>query len=165
MDAFLCGDRLLHSRFSMAIEILARIVVAQPSAVPDAELADALGQPTQIVRALLENLHRSGLICQDEVSRDAWRHPPSRDAVTLADVFRSVSAGAARGATARTPCEPRSTEQQNIDLLLMQATVEVNQMVLQHLQSFDLGRLKAVGAAASLHGFPLRARAYLPEPA
>ena len=60
--------------------------------------------------------------------------------------------------------ESRSAEQQGIDLLLMQATMSINQVVLQHLQAFDLGRLLAVRASGGLRPFNASTRSYIAEP-
>jgi hypothetical protein len=68
-------------------------------------------------------------------------------------VFLSVSAATAEAAAQRrkkddAPAEDvRSAAQQSVALLLMQATMAINQTVLRHLQNVDLGRPKAVGSA------------------
>jgi DNA-binding IscR family transcriptional regulator len=163
---FLFGDPALHGRFAMAIELLARVMTARPHFLTTAELADALSQPPRAVRSLLVGLHRSGLLLKDGKTRDAWSCPSTPGTVTLADVFRSVSdAGAdsvrkaranTNGRTEPEAQEPRSSAQQGVDLLLMQATMAINQVVFQHLQSFDLGRLQAVGQARTVQSFHAR---------
>ncbi|HYC43055.1 MAG TPA: Rrf2 family transcriptional regulator [Noviherbaspirillum sp.] len=164
---FIFGDQELHARFSMAIELLARIVIANPRAVTTAALAESLGQSARSVRTLLGNLLQSGLLSQDEKTRDAWYCASPLGTITLADVFRSV-AGAAEESR-RKKAEPvadetRSAAQQSVDLLLMQATMSINQVVMQHLQAFDLGRLKAVRSSGGLHPFHYSTRSYIAEP-
>lgn len=164
---FIFGDQQLHARFSMAIELLARIVIANPKAVTTAELAESLGQSARSVRSLLGSLHQSGLLSREEKTRDAWYCASPLGTITLADVFRSV-AGAAEESR-RKKAEPaadetRSAAQQSVDLLLMQATMSINQVVLQHLQAFDLGRLKALRSTGSLHPFHYSTRSYIAEP-
>jgi DNA-binding IscR family transcriptional regulator len=168
---FIFGDQLLHSRFSAAIELLVRLVIAHPRPVTTAALCETIGQTPRQVRALLNNLHQSGLLYQDEKNKDTWHCPPSLNAVTLADVFRSVvtvmpEASASRRAKRDvvTSDEVRSAAQQSVDLLLMQATMAINQVVQQHLQAFDLGRLKAVASSASLRMFSSSVRSYIAEP-
>lgn len=169
---FIFGDQLLHSRFSTAIELLVRIVIAHPRPVTTAALCETTaGQTPRQVRGLLNSLHQSGLLYQDHKNKDTWHCPPSLNAVTLADVFRSVvtvttEAGASRR-TKRDVAESdevRSAAQQSVDLLLMQATMAINQVVLQHLQAFDLGRLKAVASSGSLRMFSSSVRSYIAEP-
>lgn len=164
---FIFGDQQLHTRFSMAIELLARIVIANPKAVTATALAESLGQSARSVRTLIASLHQSGLLTQDEKVRDAWYCASPLGTITLADVFRSV-AGAAEE-TRRKKAEPaadeaRTAAQQSVDLLLMQATMSINQVVLQHLQAFDLGRLKAVRSSGGLHPAHYSTRSYIAEP-
>ncbi|RZI41720.1 hypothetical protein EGT07_16575 [Herbaspirillum sp. HC18] len=169
LPEFLLGDRQLHERFSMAIELLARVVIANHRSVTTTTLSEAMGCPPRAVRALISNLQQSGLLLQDDKTRDAWSCPSTLGDITLADVFRSV-AGAEPDSSRKKKSEPqatgesRSAAQQSVDLLLMQATMAINQVVLQHLQSFDLGRLKAVKSAAAYHSFPASTRSYIAEP-
>lgn len=170
-DAFIFGDQLLHVRFFTAIELLAQIMKAAPGAMTSAKLAENIGQPQRWVRTLLRSLVEYGLIAQDEKSRDAWRCPGRLSAVTLADIFRCMSAVATesdvlRKAICGTALAPPSgsTTRQSVDLLLMQATMTVNQVVLQQLQQFDLGRLMAVASARQFAGLRLRPRSYSSEP-
>jgi hypothetical protein len=144
---FLLGDRQLHARFSMAIELLARVAVAAPHPVrAAAALSAALGQP-RMVRILLANLQQSGLLCRHERAKDAW-----------------CGAGLESPRMTQACDEPRGSSQQGIELLLMQAIMQINQVVLQHLQTFDLGRLKAVGPATARPRFDSSTRAYIAEP-
>lgn len=166
---FMFGDRQLHARFSMAIELLARLVIANPRPLTTTALSEAMGEPPRTVRSVLANLHRSGLLCQDGKIRDAWTCSAGLGSITLADVFRSV-AGATPAQARRkkaapdTAEEPRTASQQGVELLLMQATMAINQVVLQHLQAFDLGRLKAVGSSSALQQFNPSTRSYIAEP-
>ena len=167
ISEFVFGDQSLHNRFSTAIELLATIVMAYPRSVSTATLAESLGESTRATRALLGCLQRSGLIFQDEKTRDAWKCPATPGEVTLADVFRSVASEwtpPRRKKAEGAPEEPKSPAQQGVDLLLMQATMAINQVVLQHLQSFDLGRLKAVGSSVCFHPFSSSVRSYVAEP-
>jgi DNA-binding IscR family transcriptional regulator len=164
---FVFGDQSLHARFSMAIELLARVVMAYPRAVTTSALAEAIGESTRVVRALLGCLQRSDLVCQDAALRDAWSCPAAPGELTLADVFRSIAAEwtpPRRKKEEGGKGEPKSAAQQGVDLLLMQATMAINQVVLQHLQSFDLGRLKAVGSSVGFRAFNPSIRSYVAEP-
>ena len=165
---FIFGNQQLHARFSMAIELLARIVIANPRPVTTAALSESFGHNARSVRALLSSLHQSGLLNQDEKTRDAWYCAAPLGTITLADVFRSVAIGTT-DTSRRKKAEPagdemRSAAQQSVELLLMQATMAINQVVLQHLQAFDLGRLKAVRASSGMHSFSYATRSYIAEP-
>jgi DNA-binding IscR family transcriptional regulator len=168
IDEFILGNRQLHARFSLAIELLARIVIANPRRLSAAVLAEALGQPPRSVRLLLADLQRSGLVCEDEKDKDAWYCASTLNTITLADVFCSVAGPAPEQEKKQNGCtaseEQRSPAQQNIELLLMQATMEINQVVLQHLQAFDLGRLKALGSSGNFQRLDSSVRSYIAEP-
>jgi DNA-binding IscR family transcriptional regulator len=171
VSEFIFGDQLLHSRFSTAIELLVRIVIAHPRPVTTAALCETVGQTPRQVRALLNSLHQSGLLHQDHKNKDAWHCPVSLNAVTLADVFCSVATAMPESGAARRkkqdvaePDEIRSAARQSVDLLLMQATMAINQVVLQHLQAFDLGKLKAVASSGPLRIFSPSVRSYIAEP-
>src|SRR4051812_26569503 len=171
IDEFIFGDQQLHLRFSMAIELLARMVVANPRPVTATAMAETLGQPVRMVRTVLENLGKSGLVRQDDKVKDGWCCTSALANITLADIFRCVAPiPVATPATPKRKLEPvavaadRSASQQSVDLLLMQATMAINQVVLQHLQQFDLGRLRALTSAASFHNHPPVIHSYVAEP-
>ena len=170
-DEFIFGDHQLHARFFTAIELLAQIVIATPRPVSAPTLAEAVGQPLRVVRALLQSLGKSDLVRADAKVKDAWFCAGSLNAITLADIFRCVSASMIDSASTRKrKCDAaivgssRSSTQQSVDLLLMQATMAVNQVVLQHLQQFDLGRLRAVASTVPFRMLNARPAAYGAEP-
>lgn len=165
---FIFGDSLLHARFSTAIELIAGVLLAYPRQVTTTGLADALGQPPRVLRPLLQRLQRSGLIEQDAASRDTWRCRAGSGCITLADVFCCVAQAAAevegqsRAGGMSETCY-RSCAQQGVDLLLMQATMAINQVVFQHLQAFDLDRLRALRSGPSFDSVVARSRAALAQ--
>ncbi|WP_151635662.1 Rrf2 family transcriptional regulator [Noviherbaspirillum aerium] len=168
MQEFILGDLLLHTRFSMAIELLARLVLASPGTLTAAQLAEASGQSPRTVRTLLASLHAAGLVSANGKLKDAWSCPCSPDTFTLADVFLCVSAAKAEPSSAKkrsdTDGASPSATQAGVELLLMQATMAINQLVLQHLQSFDLSRLKVMSHASGWHAGMSATRGYLAEP-
>lgn len=172
MQEFILGDLLLHTRFSMAIELLARLVLASPRTLTAAQLAEASGHSPRNVRALLVSLREAGLVFVDPKLKDAWSCPCAPGSFTLADVFLCVSSARSEPSTARKRGEADgassstspSATQAGVELLLMQATMAVNQLVLQHLQSFDLSRLKAMSHASGWHVGLSAARGYEAEP-
>jgi len=171
IDTFIFGDRELHFRFAMAIELLACLAATSDKPLTTGALADKVGQPTRIVRVLLANLRSAGMVHPDEHLKDAWRCAATLGSMTLADVFCSVahadaSAGGNRSKVADDlSILPERSANHGVNLLLMQATMAINQMVLQRLQLFDLGKLKAVSSSQAFHTFDARHRHFLPEPA
>lgn len=171
IDEFIFGDQQLHGRFSMAIELLARIVVATPRSVSTTALADELKQPLRIVRTVLDNLYKSGLVCQDEKFKDSWFCTWALGTITLADIFRCVAPAPCNAAIPQKRKSEsaiaaigRNANRQSVDLLLMQATMAINQVVLQHLQQFDLGRLRALTSTDTFRPISSRPHSYTSEP-
>lgn len=165
---FIFGDQQLHARFSLAIELLARIVVGSQRTVTTTALAEAVGQSPRTVRVVLTGLHQSGLLSHDAIDKDAWSCSSALGSITLADIFCSVAATPDASRRKKSDGlhadESRNAAQQGVELLLMQATMAINQTVLQHLQAFDLGRLKAVGSSTGFHRFHSSVRACVAEP-
>jgi DNA-binding IscR family transcriptional regulator len=146
---FLFGEPQLNERFVLAIELLAQIVVAAPRSVSIVVLADTLGQPMHVVRAVLSDFSNAGLVCLDTGrSLESWKCLCETGSMTLADVFRAVSTPTPLAQNQHAPAA-KKTRATNVDLLLMQAAMEINQGVMQHLQRFNLGRLKAIATAKS----------------
>lgn len=169
IQEFILGDEQLHARFSLAIELLVRILTASLQPVTTAALADAVGQSPRTVRSLLASLHQSELLHQDGEEKDAWSVATPLNAITLADIFCSVASAASDASRRKRPestpsDEARTASQQGVELLLMQATMAINQTVLQHLQAFDLGKLKAVGSSSGIHRFHPSVRSCVAEP-
>lgn len=169
MQEFILGDLLLHTRFSMAIELLARLVLASPRSLTAAQLAQTSGHSPRAVRALLASLHESGLVVVDGKLKDGWSCACTSGNFTLADVFLCVSTAHSEPASTRKRNDADgaspSTTQAGVELLLMQATMAINQLVLQHLQSFDLSCLKAMSHGSCWHAGMSAARGYEAEPA
>lgn len=146
---FIFGDQQLHLRFFTAIELLAEIVISAPLPVSSLALAKTMGKPVPMVRMLLRSLGNSGLIYQNEKSNDMWYFSGIFGMISLADIFPCIFSLTEKTvlqkekSNAALADSPRTPSQQNVDLLLMQATMAVNQVVLQQLQQFDLGRLNA----------------------
>lgn len=155
---FIFGDQLLHLRFAMAIELIANVVLAYPRNITTARLAEVLGQPARTLAPILRGLHRAGLV--EQADTDAWYCDTALSRITLADVFCSVAEApaAAQKRKAEPDGDSRSGAQQSVDLLLMQATMAINQVVFQRLQGFDLERLRALSGSGALESVYARTR-------
>lgn len=159
LPEFIFGDQLLHARFATAIELIANVVLAYPRHVSTSRLAEVLGQSARSLAPILRSLRDAGLIEQAAGASDAWYCASRLSSITLADVFRCVADAPA--APMRSRCfddDTRSSAQQSVDLLLMQATMAINQVVLQRLQSFDLERLRALGGGFGFESLYARTR-------
>lgn len=157
-DEFLFGDPLLHARLLTAGELVACLMQAAPTALSTAALAEHIGQPlAQVqVQTLLEGLQRTGLIHRDETHGNAWYRHPQGETVTLAEIFLSMSRLATTPASdGGMPGTPTRSLHQQIDMLLGQATMSVNQLVVRQLRQFDLGRHLTAVASTQRHRAPL----------
>ncbi|HVL75693.1 MAG TPA: hypothetical protein VM406_06730 [Noviherbaspirillum sp.] len=152
---FIFGDPQLHARFSTAITLMTQIMRAAPAGVPTAQLAATLGQSARALAPVLRALCAASLIERaDDVraSGEAWLSRRNPRGITLADLFCSVAN--MPGNTNRSPAgvddDGHCAARQAVELLLMQATMSINQVVLQRLQAFDLERLTAIGRKGAL---------------
>lgn len=155
-DEFLFGDPLLHARLLAAGELVACLIQAAPAALTTAVLAEHIGQPQLQVQTLLVGLHRAGLIHQDAACANAWYRHPHGATVTLADIFLSMSRPATTPAPGGgMPGTPTRSPHRQIDMLLGQATMSVNQLVVRQLRQFDLGRHLTAVASTQRYRAPL----------
>jgi len=138
-DNFILGNSALHDRFRLATEILAATVSTAPAPVAMADLEHQTGRSDKDIGKVCALLERARLL---ERSDDGWTLTLPASAMTLEDVFRCVvDAQSTRNRAANAAAaESRSHD---IDLLMMQATMEINQSVFQHLRRFSLDRLKS----------------------
>lgn len=126
-DEYLLGDSALYGRLCLITELLGQFVTGAPRAVGLAQLEQATGQ-------------RPGLGLACETSR-----------LTLEDAFRcAVSEQASRARSAKHKAggaEQQDTVHPEIGMLVMQATMGINQSVFQHLRQFSLDRLRVTAAS------------------
>lgn len=141
LDDYLLGDASLHSRLSITAGILGELVMRAPRSVSVASLEDAIGYPAQELERICQHMWRSGLLQPDPALAGHWMLAGSPSDITLEHVFRSVlSEGTASPQRLSMPAPLLAHD---VNLLVMQATVGVNQGVFNHLRRFSLDRLKA----------------------
>lgn len=138
-DDYLFGNSTLHQRFCVATEILAKAVSCAPHAVALRQMEHSSGRPFALLESLCISLAQGGLLRRNEAQRDSWILSCCATTATLDDVFRSVISDA--GQNRRTL--PSVAPQASVALLLMQATLTVNQSVSRQLRQFSLDSLRA----------------------
>ncbi len=147
-DDYILGNGALHDRFRVTTEILGALVSCAPRSLSIAQLQSYTGRPTKELAKLCSALWRSMLTQPDTKMRGNWMLACAPNTVTLEDVFRCVIANQPQPAK---PTIVSSVEQDqrhhDIDLLVMQATMTINQSVFKHLRQFSLDRLKVSAAA------------------
>lgn len=164
IDDYILGNGALHARFCANTEILAKVVSAAPRPVTVRQMAQGGERSLAELEALCASLARAGLLRRHDSERDSWVLARRAGDATLEDVFRSVledQPGTRRVAARHIGADPVQPE---VALLVMQATMAINQIVFRHLRQFPLDRLKsrAVVArpAAGLGSAPQRGLRY-----
>lgn len=156
-EEYLLGNAARHLQMSTALAVMTQLICNSSRPPTAAQLAETLDVSVRYLRKQLRLLVHGELLKAHTSLPDTWVCTRPPHAVSLADLYRclladgpqdqgAAMAGAADGATS------------SADLLMMQVTMSINQLVLQHLQQFDLGRLK-IAESALLFTASLRERA------
>ena len=148
VDDYILGNGALHDRFRITTEILGALVSSAPRPVSIAQLESYTGRPAKELVKLCGALWRAMLMRPEAKSRNLWALNCEPSSVTLEDVFRCVIA-AQPVPVKTTEARPQNLDRihHDVDLLVMQATMAINQSVFQHLRQFSLDRLKISTAA------------------
>lgn len=143
VDDYILGNGVLHDRFCITTEILVALVSSAPRPLSMAQLQSYTGRPARELAKLCGALWRAMLTQPDTNARGSWVLACAPSTVTLEDVFRCVIADQPQIVKP----EPADRRHHDIDLLVMQATMAINQSVFKHLRQFSLDRLKISAAA------------------
>lgn len=154
VDDFIFGNSAMHEQLCVTAAILGKLVSSAPRAVTLAQLEECSERSTREVKKLCASLLRVGLLRQEKDG--AWALACAPSAVTLEDVFRCVVAEQQARVKASTQQKSPPHAISEVELLIMQATMAVNQSVFQHLRQFSLDRMKRSSGAI----FPMRTQRY-----
>lgn len=146
------GDDALYARLCLTTEILSKFVACAPRCIDLEQLAAETGHSAREVARLCDILCREQLLQPADHRKRAWQLACEPSAVTLEDAYRCALARQARPRPrAKADSAAEEPAQRDVDLLLMQASMSVNQSVFRLLRQFSLDRLK-VTAAGMLPG-------------
>jgi len=159
VDNCILGNGALHDRFRLATEILGALVSHAPRPLSMAQLAEHTGRPAKELVKLCGSLWRALLMRPDSTVRDGWVLAGRPSAVTLEDVFRCVVDMPSGRAKVAPKASPADRTHHDVDLLVMQATMAINQSVFQHLRQFPLDRLRSSASSSSAYNQFARRRA------
>lgn len=151
---FILGNASLHTELSTALTVMTQLV-CNASLPPSAQaLSESMELSVRYLRKLLRTLAEGGLLKTHPEANDTWvcAHPPHM--ISLADIYRCLMRSKEEVAAPSVTAARMETRASSADLLLMQATMSINQVLLQHLQQFDLGRLKVVESALLFNAPP-----------
>lgn len=149
-DDYILGNGVLHQRLRLATEILSALASCAPQPLTIAQLEQRTGRPAKELIKLCTPLSHALLLRAAPRLGQGWLLAAPASAITLEDVFRCVlEMQTPRGNSARNADRERASR--DLDLLMMQATIAINQSVFKHLRQFTLDRLKArASSVASL---------------
>lgn len=157
-DEFILGNAYLHLQLSTALEVMTQIICNASHPPSAAQLAESFDVSVRYLRKLLRALTAGGLLRAHEKYQDCWVCTRAPHMISLADIYHCLSTSHEEGSAPFIAPPQADAATSSADLLMMQATVSINQIVLQHLQRFDLGRLK-VAESAMLFTASLREKA------
>lgn len=143
------GDSMLYERLRVVTAVLGKFVSSTPRAVSIEQLQDETGRPARELTKLCKLLCREQLLQPHPEQHHCWLLACEASHVTLEDAFRCVVAEQAarvRHGKHREEVEHADGVQHDVDLLVMQATMGINQSVFHHLRQFSLDRLKVSAA-------------------
>jgi DNA-binding IscR family transcriptional regulator len=137
-DDFLFADVLMDQKFRATTEILEQFVSNPSQELSAARLAGQIGRTVREVNQVCKKLQMIGLVEAVKPATRGWKLVCDPNTITLEHVYRGVIASveAAPAPDADRGMDPA----RSVDLLIMQATMEVNQSIFRHLRQFSLGR-------------------------
>ena len=147
---YILGNSGLHQRVRVITDLLGKFVSSAPRALSVQQLHEHTGLPVKQLTKLCGSLWRAALLRPHQGSPCEWELACAASAITLEDVFRCVIVEQGAGVKSRKLAPPEGDTNgiaRDVDLLVMQATMSVNQSVFQHLRKFSLDRLKFGDAA------------------
>lgn len=146
IDQAILGSGVLYDRLCLITEVLGRFVSCAPRTIDLAELERHTGRPAKELLRLCAMLCREELLRAHPEMTRCWTLAQEANQVTLEDAFRcAMNEQAARARPGR-PKAAVPDPRREVDMLVMQATMGINQSVFQHLRQFSLDRLKVTAA-------------------
>lgn len=149
VNNYILGSAAVHERFRTMTDILGKLVSCAPQPVSITQLEYHTGRPAAELLKLCRSLWRATLLLPHDTMPATWQLACAPSALTLEDVFRCVISAPLPRARQDSPPEEADRAHQQLDLLLMQATMSINQSISKHLRQFSLDRLH-VGAGDML---------------
>lgn len=158
-EEYILGNATLHLQLSTALAVMTQLICNASRPPTAQQLSESMDVSLRYLRKLLRTLSAGGLLKPHEKNADTWVCTQAPHAISLADIYYCLMAEKEEGNTGPFVAAAQAdASTSSAELLMMQATMAINQIVLQHLQRFDLGRLK-VAESAMLFTASLREKA------
>ncbi len=135
-----------YDRFRIAIKVASKVMAAAPNPVSLADLEKQIGCPFGRLVRVCEGLSQAGILTPASESNGSWAAGRAVDAVTLADILCCEIEQLSKYRRANQERQSHmSSRRRDIEVLVMQATMQINQAVLGELRRFSLDRLNKRG--------------------
>lgn len=145
ISGFFLGNASLHSQLLAALRVLECLKRSRKNAPTAAELASTMNLPAASIRSLMRRLADGGLLARQKGTGNKWTLSRALDETTLDDVYQCLTQSEPESQSGP---DPHAGDNMTADLLLMQATMAINQSLAQQLRLFDLGRITIAGPRA-----------------
>ncbi|HEX7646607.1 MAG TPA: Rrf2 family transcriptional regulator [Noviherbaspirillum sp.] len=143
---FMLGNPELHLRLATALSIMTQLICNASHPPSAQQLSDSLEVSVRHLRKLLRMLTNGGLLKPHERHPDTWCCTRPPHTISLADIYCCLAEKEEVPNPYVAPPQAEASVAAS-ELLMMQATMSINQVVFQQLQQFDLGRLKIAESA------------------
>ena len=157
-EEFILGNATLHAQLSTALSVMTQLVCNASRPPTAQQLSETMDVSLRFLRKLLRSLSAGGLLAPHEKNPDTWTCTRPPHCISLADIYHCLVKEKEEDRPPFIAPSQTDASTTSAELLMMQATMAINQVVLQHLQRFDLGRLKAA-ESAMLYTASLREKA------
>lgn len=141
MNKYILGNVSVHERFRTMADILGKLASSAPNPVSIAQLEQHTGRPAAELLKLCHSLRRATLLLPHDTMPATWQLACAPNTVTLEDVFRCISTDTAPRCKQDYKPDENDYVHQQLDLLLMQASMSINQSISKNLRQFSLDRL------------------------
>lgn len=143
---FMLGNPELHLQLSTALSVMTQLICNASNPPSAQQLSESLEVSVRHLRKMLRTLTNGGLLEPHARHPDTWACTRPPHTISLADIYHCLVEKEEAAAPYVAPPQADASTAAS-ELLMMQATMSINQVVLQQLQQFDLGRLKIAESA------------------
>jgi DNA-binding IscR family transcriptional regulator len=131
-----------YARFRIAIRVVQEIMAAAPDTINTAQLEQRTGSPPATLARVCASLSRAGILTQSLQHRDAWLPGHAAAGATLADILCcEIDCRSGRRERPAQTSDANAARRQDMDAFVLQATMKINQIILEQLREFPLKRL------------------------
>lgn len=128
-----------YARFRIAIRVAQEVLASAPAAVGADKLESTAGCSAWLLGRVCANLEHTGILERVTGANEAWLPGPLAADVTLADILCSQIGDRAdrqdKAAQVRTVTH---AGQHDMEAFVLQATININQTVIEQLRKFSL---------------------------